>query len=120
MGLCLLFLTGLLAGPAWTQGLFGTISGTVTDPGGGVIPNATVTVTNINTNVKVTVQTNGSGDYSVPSLIPGTYQVEAAAQGFKTALQTNVVLRVDANPRVSLKLEIGSASETVTVTGEGA
>jgi hypothetical protein len=106
--------------PVCAQGLFGTISGTVSDPSGGVIPNATVTVINTNTNVKTVVQTNGTGDYSVSSLIPGTYRVEASASGFKNAVQNNIVLRVDANPRVSLKLEIGSAAETVTVTSESA
>jgi len=106
--------------PLAAQGLFGTISGAVTDPTGAIIPGANVSVTNVATNVKVMLTTNNAGEYSVPSLNPGIYRVEASAKGFKNAVQNDIVLRVDANPKVSLKLEVGSATETVTVTSESA
>ena len=106
--------------PLAAQGLFGTISGAVTDPTGAIIPGATVSVINVATNVKVMLTTNSAGEYSVSSLNPGIYRVEAGAKGFKNAVQNNIVLQVDANPKVSLKLEIGLATETVIVTGESA
>ena len=100
------------------QGLFGTISGAVTDANGAIIPGATVTIVNVGTNVKATLNTNASGDYSVAGLNPGIYRVEASAKGFKNEVQNNIVLEVDGNPKVSFKLQIGTAAETVTVTGE--
>jgi len=81
------------------QGLFGTISGAVTDATGAVIPNAAVTITNVDTNVATTITTNGSGDYSVSGLNPGIYRVEASAKGFKNEVQNSIVLEVDGNPR---------------------
>jgi hypothetical protein len=106
------------ANPAGAQGLFGTISGSVSDPTGAIIPGATITVTNVATNVMTTLKSNASGDYSVSSLNPGIYRVEASAKGFKNAVQNDIVLNVDGNPRVNLKLQVGSSAETVTVTGE--
>ena len=85
-----------------------------------MIPNAAVTITNVGTNVATTITTNGSGDYSVSGLNPGIYRVEASAKGFKNEVQNSIVLEVDGNPKASFKLQIGAASETVTVTGESA
>ena len=68
------------------QGLFGNISGIVTDSSGAVVPDATVKVTNLDTNVVATVKTNGAGVYSATSLNPGRYRVEGEAKGFKTAV----------------------------------
>ncbi len=108
---------GLFTTQLDAQGLFGTIGGTITDTSGAVVPNATVVVTNINTNVKITLTTNGAGNYTAPDLNPGTYTVEASAKGFKSVVQNDIALQVDSNLRVSLVLEIGSTSETVTVAG---
>src|SRR5205809_8046827 len=74
------------------QGLFGTISGVVTDPSGAVVPGATVKVTNIDTNVTVALKTNGAGVYNATSLNPGMYKVEAEAKGFKTAVANKIPL----------------------------
>jgi hypothetical protein len=120
IGLFLLSIVALNTPRIMAQGLFGTISGTITDPTGAVVPGATVTVTNINTNVKNVTIANDAGDYSVPNLNPGTYRVEASAKGFKTAQRKDIVLQMDANPKISLTLPIGSTAETVTVTGESA
>lgn len=77
-----LIVAGLSAPAAFSQAVYGTIFGTVTDPTGAVIPGATVTVTDISKNVSVTAQTNASGDYRVQNLIPDAYRVQATAQGF--------------------------------------
>jgi hypothetical protein len=100
------------------QGLFGTISGVITDSSGAVVPDATVKVTNVNTNVIVTLTTNSAGAYVATSLNPGVYDVEAAAKGFKTAVAKGVALEVNANPKINLTLEVGATVETVEVTGE--
>ena len=98
------------------QGLFGSISGIVSDSSGAVVPDATVKVTNVNTNVTTTVRTNSAGVYSVTSLNPGVYKVEAEAKGFKTAVLSNILLEVNANPKVDLTLTVGQLTEQVEVT----
>lgn len=102
------------------QGLFGTISGVVTDSSGAVVPGATVRVTNFNTNVVVTLTTNSAGVYVATSLNPGAYNVEAEAQGFKTAIVKGITLEVDSNPKIDLTLQVGQISESVEVTEENA
>ena len=106
--------------PMRAQGLFGSITGVVTDATGAVVPNATVKVTNVNTGVVTTIKTNNEGIYTASSLNPGTYKVQAEAQGFKTAVANDVIVAVNASPRLNLSLEIGQASETVSVTASSA
>jgi hypothetical protein len=115
-----LFLLVLCPHQTMAQGLFGTISGIVTDPSGAVIPGATVKVTNIDTNVTATLKTNGAGAYNATSLNPGTYRVEAEAKGFKTAVANKVLLEVNANPKVDLALTVGQTNEVVEVTAANA
>ncbi len=98
------------------QGVFGTISGVVTDPSGAVIPDASVKVRNVNTNVATTLTTNNAGVYNATSLNPGIYNVQAGAKGFKTAVVNGVMLEVSANPKVDLVLQVGTTSQLVEVT----
>ena len=85
--------TALAVSSAFAQGTTtSAITGTVTDPGGGVIPGATVNVTG-EAGVKVDLVTNSEGQFSAPALTPGTYKVTVTLQGFKTAIVENV--RVD-------------------------
>src|SRR5258708_13937160 len=65
------------------QGLFGTISGTVTDSSGAAVSGVTIKVINVDTNVSKTLTSNGAGIYSAKNLNPGNYQIEAGANGFK-------------------------------------
>src|SRR5262245_10199655 len=88
------------------QGLFGTISGVVTDSSGAVVVGATVKVTNVDTNVSKTVATNTAGVYNAASLNPGGYKIEAEAQGFKKALISAITLEVNANRKVNVILEV--------------
>ena len=67
------------------QNIAGTIVGTVKDSSGGTLPNATVTLTNVETNAQVVVKTDESGDFVAPSLAPGLYSVKTQATGFKRA-----------------------------------
>src|SRR4030095_13812624 len=74
------------------QDFRGTISGTITDPNGAVVPGATVTVKHTETNITSTATSNSDGVYTVPLLSPGAYTVSAAASGFKTSTVENVTV----------------------------
>jgi hypothetical protein len=102
------------------QQFYGTITGTVTDPSGAVLPNATIKVTNVDTGVTTTLKTNGAGVYVASSLIVGTYRVEAEAAGFKRTVAEKIILEVGATPKVDLALAVGQSTESVTVTESNA
>src|SRR6188474_46060 len=88
----LLLLMVLLPGTALGQAVYGSIFGTVTDPTGAAVNNATVTITDVGRNVTVTVKTNVDGNYNQTRLIPGTYRIKVEATGFKTAVLDTVVV----------------------------
>src|SRR5688572_13424992 len=89
----------------------GTITGTVTDPNGAVVPGAKVTVKNTATNVTTNATSGESGGYAVPFLVPGTYSVSVVGDGFKTSTRENVEVKVDDRIAVDFKLEIGTSAE---------
>jgi hypothetical protein len=94
----------------------GTISGTVKDPSGAVVPNATVTLTNTEKNAVLrTVTTDSSGNFSAPSLPIGHYEVTITAPGFQKYTQTDVVLNATAKLTLFPTLQVGSTQQTVTV-----
>ena len=96
----------------------GTFTGSVTDPSGAVIPNATVTATNESTGVVTARPTNAEGIYTIPDLQPGFYGVKAEAQGFKVLVNAHVELTVGYTQRVNFKLEVGATTQSVTVEGQ--
>ena len=97
----------------------GNIQGTVVDSTGAVIPNATVTVTNDQTQVKHTTQTSSGGVYLFPALHIGTYDLSARATGFKTYVQKGIVLEVGSSIAVNPALSVGTATQEITVQAEG-
>ncbi len=101
-----------------SQATSGTILGTVQDTTGAVIPDATVTITNVGTGVSKTTQSDAEGNYESLYLIPGKYQVGAFKQGFSKVQQTPFALDVDQQVRVNLTLTMGSDTQTVTVSSE--
>ncbi len=103
------------AAVAWPQAT-GTILGTVSDPAQAVIVGATVTVTNIDTNVSRTALTNSSGFYQIFDLIPGQYTAAVELTGFKRAVQRQFELQVAQSARVDLKLEVGDTKQSVEVS----
>jgi hypothetical protein len=103
-----------LACSAWA-GVGGTISGTVTDPSGGVIPRATVTATNTDTRIRQSITTDDKGFYSFPSLPVGHYELEVEHAGFKLYRRTGIVLDANAALTVDAALALGPRSEVVTV-----
>jgi len=106
---------------AWSQGVTGVISGTVTDPTKAPIVNAAVTITNADTGVVAwTGHANVSGVFRAPNLPVGRYDVVASAPGFKKQQISGLHLDVDQRADVSIALEVGQVSETITVEGSQA
>jgi hypothetical protein len=99
---------------AWSQTDRGTITGTVTDSSGAVVPNAKVTAKATTTGEERSTTTSGEGDYTLPELPAAPYQVTAEAQGFKKSTQS-LQLPVQVTRRADFKLTVGVATETTTV-----
>jgi len=112
-----LLLTAATAVAGWSQVVSATLLGTVTDTSGAVVPNAKVTVTETQTGVVHTEQTNASGNYIVPNLPPGIYSVAVEVTGFKKETRRDISVLVDTNTRVDIQLQPGAITETVEVTG---
>lgn len=110
----------LLLLPVYTnaQEATGKIVGTVTDPSGALIPGAKVVVTDLTTKVSRDAVTDGDGDFQVLSLPIGTYQVTVEREGFKKAVGEEQKLLINQSLRFDFSLEVGSASETVTVAAQ--
>jgi len=95
-----------------------SVTGTVTDPSGATISNADVVVSNVERGLNRPTKTNSDGEYSVPSLPSGTYDLTVTAQGFKKFQAKAVVLRVAQKARVDVAMQVGAANTEVTVQGE--
>src|SRR5688572_11698591 len=95
-----------------------SLSGRITDPSGAIIIGAAVTVDNIATNVSVNTQTNNEGHYSLTGMIPGEYKVTIASAGFRTSNHDGITLRVGDRLALDVSLEVGSATERVTISAE--
>jgi hypothetical protein len=108
----------LLAIPAVAQLPTGTILGVAKDTSGGVLPNTTVTITNVDTGLKRTVMTSDDGSFRVPELPVGRYEVRGEHAGFKTETRKGITLEVTQQAVVNLDFEVGSAEQQVVVTGE--
>jgi hypothetical protein len=100
------------------QTAYGTILGSVTDGSGSFVANANLTVTNLETNVSSKVKTGPAGNYTVPNLIPGRYQVTIAVEGFKRFRASDLVLLVDQQLRVDASLQLGTVDTTVDVVDQ--
>lgn len=103
---------------AFAQTNKGTISGTVRDAQGAVVPDAEVTVTNSATGTSRTVKTNEEGVYQVPLLDSGTYKISVSKTGFQTVNQENVILQTASQTSIDLELPTGAVTSEVTVTAE--
>ena len=108
----------LLAAPfAGAQGIGGRIRGTVTDPSGGAVATATVTLINEATHATRSVQSGASGEYIFIEVPVGTYEIDAAIQGFKKYVRKGIALDLNQVITVDIALQIGAASESIEVTG---
>lgn len=111
-------LLGGAFGGASAQVTTGSILGTVKDASGGVLPGATVTATNVDTNFSRTDVTNEQGEYSVPFLPVGTYRVDVELSGFQHFVQNGVVIELSRAARVDPVLGVGGTTESVEVVGD--
>ena len=114
---CLLWACCLLAATATlrAQSAVAQLTGQVTDPSGAVVINATVTVTNVATGIRLETSANGEGYYSFPVLQPGQYKLSVESQGFRPVTQSGIILRVNQSARIDVKLEVGQTTEAITV-----
>lgn len=101
----------------WAQSERARIIGTVTDPQGAVVPEATVIVTNVATGVATKTSTDQQGQYQAPELPIGAYKVKVSHPGFKTTETISYTLEINQILRVDVKLPVGATSEIVEVTG---
>src|ERR1700680_4156788 len=106
----------LLCLPAFSQGSFGRILGTVIDQSGGVISGATVTVLDKDRGVSRTLTTDDAGAYNAPNLTAGNYTVRAESKGFKVFERVGIVVDVGKEVRVDATLQPGDQNQTVTIT----
>src|ERR1700682_3166751 len=108
-----------LVGPAFGQSATGTLTGTVTDPKGLAMANATVTVHSADTGIDLKpVMSNEAGVYVVPLLPPGKYDVTASQAGFATVQHKGVTLQIGQTVRVDVEMPVQSQQSLVTVTTE--
>jgi hypothetical protein len=108
----------VVASPAHAQlNYYGSIVGNVSDPSGGFVPGASVTVTNVDTGVATTVFTKDAGFYELLDLIPGNYKITITARGFQNFVRENVGLTGGQQVRIDASLSVGTRSESITVTG---
>lgn len=111
----ILLVLGVAVGTIQAQNSRGTILGHVTDSSGAALAGAKATVKNVNTNDTNEYTTDGSGDFVFVNLIPGTYQLTVAVQGFKTAEAAGLVVEVDHTLRQNFSLTVGAVVEQVQV-----
>src|ERR1051326_4302010 len=95
-----------------------TLTGTVTDPSGAAVPNATVKATNIATNTVKETKTTSDGVYAIPFLEPAVYTAEASAPGFQALKREQITLSVGQRLVLPLALTVGQATTEITVTGQ--
>ncbi|HEX9544479.1 MAG TPA: TonB-dependent receptor [Pyrinomonadaceae bacterium] len=118
--LAVLVLTTAICAFAQSQATTGNIEGTVVDPNGAVVPNVTVTATNVDTGFEKTAQTNDDGTFVLPFLQPGNYKVTTAAvSGFAAATYENVKITVGAKNTVQVVLTAGGTVNVVNVEAHG-
>src|ERR1051326_5720260 len=110
-----LWMPTALFGQAFTANL----TGIVKDQNGGVVPNVVVKLTNTGTNDKRQVRTGDEGRYTFSQLLPGSYELTAAAPGFRTAVEKDIKLQANQTAAVDISLQLGEVTQRVEVT-EGA
>jgi len=107
-----------LSGMAIAQETRGTFSGSVADPTGAALPGAKVIATEVRTNTKTATVADASGQYNIPFLAPGEYELQAEMQGFKSFLRKGLKLGAGDHVAIDVKMEIGQTSQTVEVTAD--
>jgi hypothetical protein len=111
LGLCLM----LMARSGFSQTVNATLSGTITDATGAVIPQASITATNVATGAASKTVSDASGNYILPSLVPGDYRLKVEKEGFKSTVLTGITLQVDQKATQDAELEVGNVAQQIEV-----
>ena len=117
---CLLTALLCTAAPSHAQVLYGSIVGTVEDPSGSVVPKATITIVNKATGTSRDAATDEAGRFTILNVLPGTYDMKVTAPGFRVSARTDLNVAINTVTRADAKLEVGAATEQVTVSAETA
>jgi hypothetical protein len=105
-----------ISGMMCAQEFRGTISGSVTDSGGGAIATATITATETRTGTKSKTVSDSAGQYTIPFLAPGTYEITVEERGFKRYVRQNVQLGSGDHPVIDIRMEVGEVTQSIDVT----
>jgi outer membrane receptor protein involved in Fe transport len=111
-------LGALFCAASFAQTTTATLSGAVRDPQGAIVPNASISVVQVDTGQTRETTSSSSGDYTIPNLPAGKYRITASAPGFKKAVLPSIELQVNQQATLDLLLEVGALAEEVTVTAE--
>ena len=112
------FCSFLIVGVVFAQSDRGTITGTIADPAGAVIPNASIEVKNSETGAVYQAASTATGNYTLAQLPAGVYQLAVSMSGFKQYIRTGITVPVAQTLRIDIQLEVGNISETVTVSAD--
>ncbi len=118
LGLAITLAALVLPAALWAQSTTGTILGTVKDQTGAVLPGVSINIRNVETGITRASVTGARGEYRVPALNVGSYEVQAELAGFQRAVRQGITLTVGREAVVDLTMNVGDVSEQVTVTGE--
>ncbi len=118
--LAAILMTALFSVNAWPQGITAALEGTVQDPSGAVVPNAKVEIVNTATNVSLHLTTDSGGRFVAPSLAAGPYSVSIEAGGFKREQRTGILLEVNQTANITIAMQVGASTETVSITADAA
>ena len=113
--LCLFLMTLVVA---FAQTDRGTITGTITDPTGAVIPGATLHARNVDTGAEYDTVTTATGNYTIPSLLAGNYELTVTAAGFGRYVQHGIGVEVVQVLRIDVVMKVGAATESVTINAD--
>src|SRR5437879_10405735 len=113
---CLAWL--LFSATSFGQTFYGSIVGSVTDASASVMPGANVTLSNIATSERRTMETDSSGNYQFVNLVPGQYRVEIEKQGFRRFVRDPIPVEVQSTVRIDIAMQVGDVSQVVEVTAQ--
>jgi outer membrane receptor protein involved in Fe transport len=113
--MCLLVSLFCFSASVEAQVLYGSIVGTILDPSGSVVPNATVTATSVQTGASRETKTDDQGRFLLPNILPGRYDLKVEATGFRAAVRSGIDITINTVARQDMRLELGATTEAVTV-----
>ena len=112
-----LVLTSIISSHAYAQVAGGTLTGTVGDTSGAVIPDAQISIKNVATRLTRNMASDTAGFFTAPNLLPGTYEITISSPGFTTQVRTGINLQVGAQQVLNITMQVGQVNEKVEVTG---